>query len=78
MIGFIKQDFVKKGEGGANQNFPHKEGGWNKSGSLNDFDLAKKRGVTFLRGVHTLVPTMFVFCVLLIYTIYLCIIFVAW
>ena len=24
MIGFIKQDFVKKG--GANQNFPHKEG----------------------------------------------------
>ena len=50
-IGFIKQDFVKKV--GANQNFPHKEGGWNKRGDLNDFvfwgggGLAKKRGWLF-------------------------------
>ena len=36
MIGFIKQDFVKKG--GANQNFPHKEGDWSKrGGGMNDF-----------------------------------------
>ena len=35
MIGFIKQDFVKK-KRGTNQNFPHKEGAGAKGG-LNDF-----------------------------------------
>ena len=65
MIGFIKQDFVKK-RGGANQNFPHKEGDWSKRGGYERFrilrgGLAKKRGVTFLRGGHTLVPTMRMF-----------------
>ena len=57
MTGFIKQDFVKK-RGGANQNFPHKEGAkdWGigaKRWGLERFrilkGLAKKRGVTFLR-----------------------------
>ena len=55
-IAFIKQDFVKKG-GGANQKFPHKEGGWSKSGGLNAFifwgrggGFRQKEGVTFLRG----------------------------
>ena len=51
-------------QGGANQNYPHKEGGWSKRGSLNDFvffggGVTKKSGVTFLGGgVHALVPTM--------------------
>ena len=45
MIGFIKQDFVKKkGGGGRTKTFPIKRGVGAKGG------LAKKRGVTFLRG----------------------------
>ena len=39
MIGFIKQDFVKKRGGGLTKTFlfPHKEGGWSAKGGLNDF-----------------------------------------
>ena len=49
-----KTRFCKNG--GANQNFPHKQGGWSKrGGGLERFcilkgGLAKKRGMTFLRG----------------------------
>ena len=60
-----KTRFCKKGGGGgANQNFPHKEGSWSKRGGLNDFVFSgrvwpKRGGVTLLRGgAHTLVPTM--------------------
>ena len=63
-----KTRFCKKEGGGANQNFPHKEGAkdWGigaKRWGLERFrilkGLAKKRGVTFLRdGAYTLVPTM--------------------
>ena len=46
-----KTRFCKKGK--ANQNFPHKEGGWSKREGL------KKEGVdVFKGGAHTLVPTM--------------------
>ena len=31
-----KTQLCKK-KGGANQNFPHKEGGWSKGGALNNF-----------------------------------------
>ena len=54
MIGFIKQDFVKK-RGGANQNVPHKEGGWSKRGRLEQFHIfrvafGQKEGGDFLGG----------------------------
>ena len=57
-IGFIKQDFVKEngGGGGANQNFPHKEGVEAKRGGLNDFVFwwggfgQKERGDFFKGG----------------------------
>ena len=50
MIGFIKQNFVKKR--GANQNFSHKEGGWSKRGAwtISYFQGGQKAGVIFLRG----------------------------
>ena len=49
-----KTRFCKKKGGGANQNFPHKEGGWSKREGLGRFrilkrGLPKKRG-DFLRG----------------------------
>ena len=52
MIGFIKQDFVKKG--GANQNFCHKEGGLEQKGGIGQ----KEGGDFFKEAGHTLVPTM--------------------
>ena len=64
MIGFIKQDFVKKG--GLTKTFLIKRGVGGKRGGYERFrilrgDLAKKRVVTFLGGGHTLVPTMRMF-----------------
>ena len=62
MIGFIKQDFVKKGV--ANQNFRHKEGLEQKGGlKISYFEggwggWPKRRGDFFKWRVHTLVPTM--------------------
>ena len=40
----MKQDFVKRGGGGTNQNFPHKDGGWSKRGELKRFRILREGG----------------------------------
>ena len=52
-----KTRFCKK-EGGLTKTFLIKRGVGAKGGGLERFRILRERGVTFLRGVHTLVPTM--------------------